>query len=58
VNDEFELTETLTIKHGKFPATMDSPEGAIVMIQKRHGGQITMSKTDWIALVEFCQGYE
>lgn len=49
---EEELTPTLTLSFGDWPATIDAPEGAVVMIKKRFG-QITLSAEDWQALIDY-----
>ena len=48
--DEVILTPTLAIEAGRWPAGLDAPDGAVVMIRKRHGGQVTLSQGDWDAL--------
>lgn len=53
-NWEEELTPSLKLEGKAWPAGLDSPDGAVIMLRKRHGGQITLSAGDWAALIEFC----
>jgi hypothetical protein len=57
VNDQvaFPLTENLSVIRGKFPKTVDAPDGAVVMIRTGHSGRITMSQHDWDMLTLFCK---
>jgi hypothetical protein len=52
----YELSDRLTVIDGDFPETLDAPNGAVVMLQLRHSGQITLSRWDWELLQLFCQG--
>ena len=47
---EVELSPTLMLEFKDWPAGLDAPDGAIVMLRKRLGGQITLSASDWETL--------
>jgi hypothetical protein len=50
VPDPVKLTPSLAVEYGQRPPGAGSPDGAVVMIRKRHGGQVTLSLKDWNAL--------
>jgi hypothetical protein len=53
-----QLTSVLSVSYGPYPAGLDAPDGAVVMLQTRYGGQITLSAEDWAALIEFCDSQD
>jgi len=52
---ETEISPTLILKFRRWPVTLDAPEGAYVMLQLAHGGQITLSESDWNELMEYAR---